>query len=121
MGMATSDGLAAAMTKAMEATGGSVPPFEAELITRGLDRQEAHRVWHYHFAQWRLLLTQYRITRGEQRRALDIGLRAVYVSGPGRLFWDNIRRATGSEDLEYAAFAEHVNQLIAEADQEGQQ
>jgi len=118
MGLATSDGLSAAMTKAMEATGSSVHPFEAELIARGLDHQEAQRVWRFYLAQSSHHRTQYQTTRGEQRRALDGGIRANYLSSLGRLFWDNFR---GSGDVEYAAFAEHVNHLIAESEQEAQQ
>ena len=63
MGIATSDGLSGAMTKAMEATGSSVLPFEAELIARGVDRQETHRVWRFLFAQYAHHRTQYRASR----------------------------------------------------------
>ncbi len=115
MGVATSDGLAAAMTKAMEATGSYVQPFNAVLIERGLDHQEAHRVWRFFFAQWFLHSTQYQTTAAEQRRALDQGFRAVYTTGLGRLFWDNFARPQSN------LFAEHVNQLLAEADVETQQ
>ncbi len=52
MGVATSDSLAAAMTKAMEATETPMHPFVAALIERGLDRQEAQRVREYFFSQW---------------------------------------------------------------------
>ena len=111
MGIATSDGLSAAMTKAIEATS-SPHRFEAEMMSRGLDLQEAHRVFRFFLAQWRLHLTQYQTTEGAQRSAHDGVLRIVYSNGPGRLFWDNIQGQTESP-----SFIEHVNRLIAEADQ----
>ena len=111
MGIATSDGLLAALAKAREATGTSVHPFEAELIAVGLDRQEAFRVWRFYMAQLSHHRTQYQTTRGEHRRALDPGLRGNYVSGLGRLFWVNF---AGSEDADYIVFAEHVNRLMAD-------
>ncbi len=117
MGIATSDGLSGAMTKAMESTGSSVLPFEAELISRGLDRQETHRVWRFLFAQYSHDRTQYQASRGEQRRALDPGFRVVYAGGLGRLFGDNIPAALS----ESTPLAKHVNRLIVEADQEPQQ
>ena len=122
MAAATSDGLSAAMSKAFEATETPVHPFNAALVERGLDHQEAQRVWRFFFAQWFLHSTQYQTTAAEQRRALDQGFRAVYATGLGRLFWDNFygpaaRQPTG----EVAVFEEHVHRLIAEADQEAQQ
>ena len=113
MGVAASDGLLAAMTKAMDATDTTVLPFEAELISRGLDRQEAHRVWRYFFAQWRLLITQYEKISGLERpRGMDTGLRSTYGSGLGRLFWDS------APQNDHPVYAELVNRLIAEADQQ---
>ena len=120
MGVATSDGLAAAMTKAMEATGGYIQPFNAALIERGLDYQEAHRVWRFFFAQWFYHLAQYQASSGEQRHALDSAFRSVYTSGLGRLFWDNFSPA-GRPVPVSSTFADHVNRLIREVDQETQQ
>ncbi len=121
MGVATSDGLGAAMTKAMEATETrSIQPFVAALIERGLDHQEAQRVWRFFFAQWFYHLAQYQTTRGEQRRALDPGFRAVYAKGLGRLFWDKFSPDSRPVPVS-STFAGHVNRLIAEADEETQQ
>ncbi len=111
MGVATSDGLSAALAKAFESVG-QTTPFETELTSRGLDTQEAHRVWRFFFSQWRLQLTQYMTTTGVQHSALDPALRAVYTTGVGRLFWDNFAVRTP------IAFTDHVNQLIAEADEQ---
>ncbi len=118
MGVATSDGLSAAMAKAIEATS-SPHPFEAEMMSRGLDRQEAYRVLRFFLAQWRVHLTQYQATKGAQRNALDGVLLIVYASGLGRLFWDNIYLQQRRN--ESPSFTEHVNYLIAEADAEVQQ
>ncbi len=120
MGVATSDGLAAAMTKAMEATGSYVQPFNAALIERGLDHQEAHRVWRFFFAQWFYHMSQYQASSGEQRRALDSAFRIVYARGLGRLFWDNFS-PDGRPLPVSGSFADRVNRLIAEADEELQQ
>ncbi len=122
MGIATSDGLSAALTKAFEATETPVHPFNAALVARGLDHQEAQRVWRFFFAQWSQHLSQYQTSAAEQRRALDQGFRAVYTTGLGRLFWDNFygqgtRQPTG----EVAAFEEQVHRLIVEADRETKQ
>ncbi len=121
MGVAASDGLSAAMTKAMEATGSSVHPFTTALIERGLDHQEAQRVWQYFFSQWFHHLAQYQISTGEQRRGLDSGLRVVYGSGLGRLFWDKFSPDGRPRLIESNTFADHVNRLIEKADQELQQ
>ena len=115
LNMATSDGLAAAMVKAEEAFGAAPLAFAAELISHGLNRQEAHRVNMWYIAAWRLDRTQYVTANQEQRSEQDNRLRAVYSRGVGRLFWDNFARPQSSP------FAEHVNQLLAEADQELQQ
>ncbi len=112
MGIATSDGLSAALVKAFESVGGTTP-FETELTSRGLSDQEAHRVWRVFFSQWRLHLTQYETTKGVQHGALDPALRAVYTTGLGRLYWDSMGARMTSP-----AFNDHVNQLIAEADQQ---
>ncbi len=110
---ATSDGLSAAFVKANEAIGVAPNPFEAKLISHGLDRQEASRVYRWYFATWRLDRTQYETaTTQEQRNDQNARLRAIYVSGVGRLFWDNFAPQSP------IAFAIHVNQLIAEADQQ---
>ena len=120
MGVATSDGLGAAMTKAMEATETrSIQPFVAALIERGLDHQEAQRVWRFLFAQWFYHMAQYQTTKGEQRRALDPAFLVVYGSGLGRLFWDNFS-PVGRVPVR-GTFADHVNHLIGEVDQEIQQ
>ena len=111
---ATSEGLSAALVKADEAVGDTPHPFESGLISRGLDALEAHRVWRFYVASWRLDMTQYETVTPEQRNTQDMRLRAVYLRGVGRLFWDNFgRSAQGS-----ARFTEHVDQLIAEADQQ---
>ncbi len=119
MGVATSDGLAAALTKATEAMETPPNPFQAVLIARGLDHQEAQRVWRFFFSLWFHHQSQFQTTRGEQRRALDSAFLVVYGSGLGRLFWDNFspdgRISVGS------TFADHVNRLIREVDQETQQ
>ena len=48
--------------------------------------------------------------------------RVVYSSGLGRLFWENFGPDGGRPRLiESNTFADHVNRLIAEADQELQQ
>ncbi len=111
---ATSEGLSAALVKAVEAVGAAPGPFEAELISQGLGRQEAYRVSMWHLASGRLDFTQYETATQEQRNTQDSRLRAIYSSGVGRLFWDNFPRARqGAEP-----FAHHVNQLIAEAHQQ---
>ncbi len=108
------------MTKAMEATGSYVQPFNAALIERGLDYQEAHRVWRFFFAQWFYHMAQYQASSGEQRRALDTAFLIVYASGLGRLFWDNFS-PDGRPLPVRSSFVDHVNRLIAEADTEVQQ
>ena len=118
MGVATSDGLAAAMTKAMEAMETPPNPFHAALIARGLDHQEAQRVWRFFFSLWFHHMSQYQTTRGEQRRALDPGFLAVYANGLGRLFWDKFNPVARPEMIGSDTFTDHVNHLIEEADQE---
>ena len=120
MGLATSDALMAAVTKAFEATETSLHPFEAALIARGLDRQETHRVWRFLFAQYVHHITQYQASSGEQRRALDSGFRVVYASGLGRLFWDKFSPDGRGRPVSIGSntFADHVNQLIEEVDRQ---
>ncbi len=113
MSAATSDGLTGALVKAEEAVGVAPDPFQSELISHGLDRQEASRVYRWYFATWRLDRTQYETaTTQEQRNDQNARLRAIYVSGVGRLFWDNFQPQAA------IPFHDHVNQLIAEADQQ---
>ena len=113
LGVATSDGLSAAMVKALEAIGDAPRPFEAELISHGLDRQEANRVHRWHVARTRHDATLYETTTPEQRNNLRDGLRSSYSRGLGRLWWDNSPFAQQG-----IPFTDHVNQLIAEADQQ---
>ncbi len=109
---AVSEGLTAALAKAEEATGAPPHPFEAELISHGLDRQEAHRVNMWFLANWRHDRTQYATTNQEEWPDLDNRMRAFYARGTGRLFWDHFARGQSS------LFAEHVSQLIAEVDRQ---
>jgi len=116
--MAASDGLVAALVKAEEALGAAPNRFEAELVSHGLGREEAHRIAAWYLATWRLDRTQYETANQEQRLDQYDRLRAIYSRGVGRLFWDNFgRRAVRAR----SPFTEHVNQLLAEADQEAQQ
>ena len=112
LGVATSDGLSAALVKANEAIGVAPNPFEAELVSHGLDHQEAYRVQRWYFAQMQLDRTQYATETHEQRNTQDRRLRAIYSSGVGRLFWENFGRQIN------LPFSHHVNQLIAKADQQ---
>ncbi len=89
LSVATSDGLSAALVKADEAIGVVPRSFDAELISKGLDRQEAERVHRWFLATWRLDLTQYQTATQEQRIGQDDRLQTIYSSGVGRLFWDN--------------------------------
>ncbi len=109
---ATSDGLTVALAKAEEAVGVAPDPFQSELISHGLDRQEASRVYRFYFATWRLNATQYESSNQQQRDAQDGYLRRNYSRGVGRLFWDTMARQVTNP------FTAHVNQLIAEADQQ---
>ena len=112
LSVATSDGLSAALVKADEAIGGAPRSFEAELISHGLDNQEARRVTQFYLATWRHDRTQYETaTTQEQLNTQNARLRAIYVRGVGRLFWDNFQQAA-------IPFTDHINQLIAEADQQ---
>jgi hypothetical protein len=108
LSVAASQGLSAALVKAEEAVGEAPRAFEAELIARGLDRQEAYRVYWWYLAQWRHDKAQYESGNQEQQTDQVGRLRAVYSSGVGRLFWDDFARF--QNDL----FSQHVNQLIAE-------
>ncbi len=110
---AASDGLTAALVKAEEAIGAPLRPFEAELISHGLNRQEARRVNSFYQANWRHDRMQYETDNQESWGGPDGRLRAVYTSGLGRLY-SNLREQDH-------AFAAHVNRLKAEADQESQQ
>ena len=114
LSVATSDGLSGAIVKANEAIGAAPRPFEAELISHGLDRQEANRVYRWHLAQTRLDITQYETATQEQRITQDRRLRDIYSEGVGRLFWDTV--PMGRQGI--IPFTDHVNQLIAEADQQ---
>ncbi len=107
MSAATSEGLSAALTKAWEAVGEAPGAFAAELISRGLDRQEAERVRRWYFATWRLNATQFESSGA--RADFDVPLRDSYSRGVGRLFWDSFPPL-------YPAFSDHVNRLIAEVD-----
>ena len=112
LSQAESEGLTAAMVKAEEAIGVAPSPFAAGLISHGLARHEARRVGSWYLAAWRLDRTQYETANQKQRIDQDVRLRALYSSGIGRLFWDHFGRGGNY------TFAEHVNRLIAEADQE---
>ena len=112
LNLAASEGLTAALVKAEEALGAAPRPFEAELISHGLDRQEAHRVYRWHLAEWRHDRTQYETGSQEQRIDGDEKLGAVYSREVGRLFWDNFARQQSNP------FTAHVNQLLAEADKQ---
>ena len=117
LSVATSDGLLAALIKAEEAIGAAPLPFQAELISHGLDRQEAHRVYRWQLAQFRVFRTDYESATQEQRGSLEFPLRVNFSSGLGRLFWDTL--PAGRQGT--SPFSAQVNQLIAEADQETQQ
>ena len=65
---AASEGLAAVLVKAEEAVGTAPRPFDAELISRGLDRQEAHRVYWLHLAGWRHDRAQYETAHQDRAR-----------------------------------------------------
>ena len=112
---ATSDGLLAALVKADEAIGVAPNPFQSELMSRGLDSQEAHRVLRWYQAQWGLNQTHYESANQEQRDERGGYLRASYASGVGRLFWDNPKGAVGVQNT---PFADHLNAFIDEADQQ---
>ena len=113
LGAATSEGLSGAIANANEAIGAAPDPFEAELISHGLDRQEADRVFWWQIALIRLFVTQYETASHKQRIAQDIPLLLNYSRGLGRLFFETsfARQMPGP-------FADHLNQLIAEADQQ---
>jgi hypothetical protein len=115
LNLAASEGLTAALVKAEEAIGAAPSPFVAELISHGLARDEARRIGSWFLAAWRLDRTQYETANQAQQIDQDDRLRAIYSRGVGRLFWDNFatRRSI--------PFIAHVNQLLAEADQETQQ
>ena len=112
MGAASSEGLSAALVKANEATGEAPNAFQAELMSHGLDRQEATRVFLYYLATWGLDKTTYDASTPDQRNASDRRLRGVYTRGTGRLFWDNFAQQRTEP------FIIHVNQLIAEANRQ---
>ena len=114
MSAATSDGLTAALVKASEALGIAPNPFQSELISHGLDRQEVSRVHQFYFATWRLNATQYESSNQQQRDAQDGYLRRNYSRGVGRLFWETSPMGWQGTN----PFTTHVNQLIAEADQQ---
>ncbi len=114
LSVATSDGLSAALVKADEAIRLVRNPFESELVEHGLDNQEASRVNQFYLATWRHDATQYETATQEQRNDQNGRLRAVYTDGAGRLFWENFPRVQRGTD----PFVKHVNQLIAEADQQ---
>ncbi len=114
LSVATSDGLSAALVKADEAIRPARHPFEVELISHGLDNQEANRVNQFYLATWRHDVTQYETATQEQRNNQNGRLRGIYTSGVGRLFWESFGRGMQGS----APFSDHVNQLIAEADQQ---
>ncbi len=81
LSVATSDGLSAALVKADEAIGVAPRSFEAELISKGLDRQEANRVREWFLATWRLDRTQYETaTTQEQLNTQNARLRAITLA-----------------------------------------
>ncbi|MEJ2130829.1 MAG: hypothetical protein P8Y95_04215 [Gammaproteobacteria bacterium] len=116
LGAATSDGLSAALVKADEVVGAALRSFEAELISLGLERQEAYRVQLYYRANWRHDQTQYEHGTPEQRRTLDSRLQAIYSRGVGRLWWNTFGRGGPAS----VGFVEHVSQLVEEADRQSE-
>ncbi len=112
MSSAASDGLSAAYARAAEAVGETPTGFVAELMQRGVSREDAMRLVKAEQANWRRNATSFRLEgRGEN----DNMLRSVYSSGLSRLFWDHFVRDTGgSPDMRL--FVEHVNQLLAKAE-----
>ena len=113
LNLATSEGLSAAMVKAQEAIGDVPTAFQTELISFGLGRQEAERVSRWLVAQQRHDITTYETATPAQRNTQTGRLRMVYSSGLGRLFWEH----SFARDAP-SPFTTHVNQLIAEADQQ---
>ena len=117
MSSAASDGLSAAYARAAEAVGETHTGFVAELMQRGVGREDALRLQRAEMANWRRNATAFRLEGWGEN---DSMLRNVYSSELAGLFWDHFVRNIGSSS-DTRMFVEHVNQLLAKADTEAQQ
>ena len=110
MSSAASDGLSAAYARAAEAIGETPTGFTAELMKRGVSREDAMRLRRAQIATWRRNATIFLV---EGPGANDVMLERQYSSGLNRLFWDHFVQDSGTSDTQFIA---HVNQLLAEAE-----
>ena len=113
MSSAASDGLSAAYARAAEAIGEVPVGFTAELMKRGVSREDAMRLRRAQIATWRRNATIFLV---EGPGANDVMLQRQYSSGLNRLFWDHFD--SGTSDNQFVAY---VNQLLADSDMEAQQ
>ena len=109
---ATSDRLSNAFQKASDALDEQRTRFEVELISLGLDPQEALSLRSWWVARYRLDATEFQgIGRGdEENRGRLI---STYGEGLGRLFWD------AGPGKRQSPFIDHVNELFADEDVKG--
>ena len=110
LGIASSEGLAAAFTRVSEALSEHPNKFVAELIQRGVDRTDALRVDRACFAVWRQHLTTFMLSDEEGRvQAADIW-RNSYSTGTQRLFWDSTTPNIGNRQADQ--FIAFVNEQL---------
>ncbi len=111
--LATSDGLSAAFCRANDILGVSDGTVDAELNSRGVDAQDALRLTYWWQARWLADFTEFEGISNKAKN--DPRLLATYGAGLGRLYWD-------AQPREFSIpFTDHINRLLAEADQETQQ
>ncbi|MCZ6895592.1 MAG: hypothetical protein O7H40_16315 [Gammaproteobacteria bacterium] len=112
--LATSNELSAAFCKANDILGVSYGQLDAELISRGIDAQDALRLDVWWTARFASDHTEFEGITNKAKN--DTRLVATYGTRLGRLFWDVGPRQwfEGS----HSPFGDHVNRLLAEADKQ---
>ncbi len=107
--LATSDGLSAAWCNAHDVLDVPLFPVTAELISRGLNAQDAVRMHSWWMARYMADGAEFEAARDKPGHASR--LLGSYRGGVGRVFWD-----AGPRHFDLP-FTDYINILVAEADE----
>ena len=107
--LAASDTLSAAWCRAHDVLGVPLLPVSAELVSRGLDAQDAVRMHSWWMARYMADGSEFEASKDKAEH--NSKLLGSYRGGIGRVFWD-----AGPKDFGLP-FTNYVNLLLAEADE----
>ena len=110
MGIATSEGLAAAFTRASDAVAEQPSRFMNALIERGVDRIDALRVERACMAWWRQHLTTFQLSDELGRKQASDIWRDTYSTGIQRLYWDCFTPYMGNREAD--SFIAYVDERL---------